>query len=193
MRKIPPSRENPIDNISIWISDKLCPLFKSLHFTANGITTLSLIFGVLAMYFLWNYKWAYFAICYYISYIFDCMDGHYARKYNMVSKFGDVYDHAKDVIVVIGIIVILFIKYKEKPKVWIIFAIVISIFSILMCAHFGCQEKLYPKSESDTLNFCKALCPGNATKNIQVSKWFGLGTWVIVFLFSVKYLVDNRI
>ena len=38
-------------------------------------------------------------IYYFISYFFDVLDGIYAREYNMVSEFGDYYDHIKDIVV----------------------------------------------------------------------------------------------
>jgi len=39
------------------------------------------------------------AFSYLISYMFDCWDGYYARKYNMESKFGDYYDHVSDMFI----------------------------------------------------------------------------------------------
>lgn len=191
--KIPSSRENPIDVANIWTANKLCPIFRAVKMTANDITTLSLIFGIISLVFLWKYNWLGFAITYYISYFFDCMDGHYARKYKLVSKFGDYYDHIKDIIVVIGLVIVLIIRYKIPRKVWIIFTVVMMIFTILMTAQLGCQEKLYPHDESPMLNKSKILCPGDATKNIQVTKWFGCGTWTLVMIFAVFYLYRNRI
>ena len=32
----------------------------------------------------------------FVGYFFDCMDGHFARKYNMVTEFGDMYDYITD-------------------------------------------------------------------------------------------------
>jgi len=190
--KIPSSQENPIDVANIWLCDKLCPLFHSLKMTANHITTLSLIFGIISLVFLWKYNWIGFAVTYYISYMFDCMDGHYARKYKMVSKFGDYYDHIKDVIVVIGILVILIVRYQVPRKVWVVFTVVLLVFTLLMTAHLGCQEKLYPHDESPALNSSKILCPGDAKKNIQYTKWFGCGTWTLVTISMVFYLNKNR-
>lgn len=186
--KIPSSQENPFDVYNISLVDKLCPTFKSLKFTPNGITTLSLIFGLLSLLFLWNYNVLGFGICYYISYLFDCLDGHYARKYNMVSKFGDLYDHIKDVLVVIGIFTILYLRYKKKNNVWRNFILLTIGMTLFMNAQLGCQEKLYPKNESDTLKFAKNLCPGSPTKTIQITKWFGCGTWIIYIILAVWYL-----
>lgn len=190
--KIPSSQENPIDVANIWLCDKFCPVFRSLGMNANHITTLSLIFGFVSLIFLWKYNWVGFAITYYISYMFDCMDGHYARKYKLVSKFGDYYDHIKDIMVVIGLIVILIIRYKVPRKIWIIFIAMMFISTLLMIAHLGCQEKIYPHDESPALSKSKILCPGTPKKNIQYTKWFGCGTWTIIMIFAVFYLHRNR-
>ena len=125
--------------------------------------------------------------------MFDCMDGHYARKYKLVSKFGDYYDHIKDILVVVGLIIVLIIRYKVPRQVWIIFVTILLIFTALMTAQLGCQEKLYPHDESPMLKQSKLLCLGNAKKNIQYTKWFGCGTWTIMLILSVLYLNRNRI
>jgi phosphatidylglycerophosphate synthase len=192
MRKIPINQENPIDVYNINLVDKLCPFFNKLKFTPNGITTLSLIFGLLSLWYLWKYNWVGFAVSYYISYLFDCLDGHYARKYKMVSKFGDTYDHVKDVLVMCGIFYILFSRYKVDGKVWKNFVIATVFMSVLMSAQLGCQEKLYPKDESQTLGFTKKLCIGDPSNTIQFTKWFGCGTWVVYIIGAVWYLDKNR-
>jgi phosphatidylglycerophosphate synthase len=190
-KKIPSSQENPIDVYNIKLVDSWCGTFKSLGFTPNGLTTLSLIFGITALAFLWIHNFVGFATCYYISYLFDCLDGHYARKYKMVSKFGDTYDHVKDVSVVAGLISILFLRYRKNPVVWRKFMVATVIMSLLMTAQLGCQERLYPKSESATLKFSKKLCPGDPKNTIQFTKWFGCGTWVVYIIAAVGYLQAN--
>jgi len=97
MRKITCECENPLDNILINISDYMCPYAKKYNFTPNILTTISLIFcGISALLLLNNY-YVLAAFTYLISYYFDCMDGHFARKYNMTSYFGDLYDHISDI------------------------------------------------------------------------------------------------
>lgn len=189
--KIPSSQENPLDVYNIKLVDKLCGVFKSFNFTPNGITTFSLIFGLTSLAFLWIRNFVGFAVCYYISYLFDCLDGHYARKYKMVSKFGDTYDHVKDVSVVSGMLVILCMRYKKDPVVWRNFVIATVIMSVLMSAQLGCQERLYPKNESGTLEFTKKLCVGKPEKSIQITKWFGCGTWTVYMIAAVWYLQSH--
>lgn len=186
MRKIPAKYENPLDHILISIADKICPTFKKFGFTPNMITTLSLIFGLFAIVFLWKGYLVLFIVFYIISYFFDCLDGHYARKYNMVTKLGDCYDHLKDIIIAILSLVIIYIKAKNKHNsklIAIILAIFI-VFTFMGYVHLGCQEKYYEKTEgkneSCTLSPGKLLCPGNPNENLPYTRWFGMGTWVLV-------------
>jgi phosphatidylglycerophosphate synthase len=190
--KIPNSQENPIDVANIWIADKISPAFRHINLTANHITTLSLIFGIIALVFLYHRKFFAFAITYYISYFFDCMDGFYARKYNLVSKIGDYYDHIKDIIVALGIMVIMILRYKIQGRVLIISLVLLIIFTILMLSQLGCQEKLYPHNESPMLNGTKYFCPGDAKTNIKFTRWFGCGTWTIIMLFIILYININQ-
>jgi phosphatidylglycerophosphate synthase len=187
MRKIKKEHENPIDNINIDISDKLCPFFKKLNFTPNGITTLSLIFGLISIFFLLKRNIILFSITYYISYFFDCMDGHYARKYKMTSKGGDLYDHVKDVTinVILGLIILFYFKIPINNK--IIIVILIIIMFTLMSIHLGCQEKIYDSDESSTLKFTKKMCK-NPHKYIKYTRFFGCATWTIFIILVVIYV-----
>lgn len=188
MRKIPRKYENPLDNFNIDLMDKTTPFFRSLKFTPNGITTLSLISGLVSIYYLYHHNFWGFAISYYISYLFDCLDGHYARKYKMVSKLGDLYDHTKDVLITISVIFILLFVYRNSPKTKIIFCILTIILFLLTCMHLGCQEKLYPKQESDTLCFSKKLCISPET-TIKFTRWFGCGSFVLyIIIFAYIFI-----
>jgi phosphatidylglycerophosphate synthase len=193
MRKIPKSAENPIDNFCVDISEVLCPLFKRCGFTPNGITTLSLVFGLISIYFLWKYNMFLFSVTYFISYLFDCMDGHYARKYNMVSKGGDIYDHVKDIVVHIILFSVLFYRYPVKANTRYIIMAVMAVFTILMTVHLGCQEKIYDTEESDTLSFSRKLCLGNAEDTIKFTRYFGCGTFALVIIALVIYMNKIRL
>ena len=187
MRKIIREHENPLDNINIDISDKLCPFFKKMNFTPNGITTLSLIFGIISIIFLLKCNVLFFAITYYISYFFDCMDGHYARKYKMTSKGGDLYDHIKDVSInfILALIILFYFKYPRNKKIVLIILIILMF--TLMSIHLGCQEKIYDSDESSTLNFTKNMCK-NPEKYIKFTRFFGCATWTIFIILVVIYV-----
>jgi len=194
MRKILRSDENPLDNVLIDISDWLCPAFKKIGFTPNRITFLSLLFALISLWFLWRYNMILFTVFYFISYFFDCMDGHFARRYKMTSKGGDMFDHGKDVSVNILLVFILFYRFPVSNKIRIQAIVILLLISLLMCAHLGCQERIYPKDESGTLSFTKKLCIGKDPKQtIKWTRWAGCGTWCIVLILVVWWINHNRL
>ena len=186
MRKIPRELENPIYNFIVTLIDPLCPIFKKLHFTPNIITTLSLITGMFSAYFLYKSNVIVFSVLFLLSYIFDCMDGYYARKYDMVTRAGDIYDHIKDTLVLILVLTVFIYKNKNNIAVVIVSLIIMSLSLVLMLSFFGCQERIYNKSDSPTLSFTKRFCPD--TSMIKLLKFFGSATIIFVFIFIVVFV-----
>lgn len=180
MSKIPREMDNPIDNIFIDISEYLCPIFKKMGHTPNMITTWSLFFGLLSVYFLYKGYIYWFALAYSISYFFDCMDGHFARKYKMTSKFGDWYDHIKDIFVYFCIIYVIYIKYKNVLKLSDILIICLSLFACF--CHIGCQQKCQDK-DGEILDNLKLLCPKKDM--IYYTRYFGMGTMNLIFILVI--------
>jgi len=198
MRKIEREYENPFDNFHIDCADTFCPAFHECGFTPNTLTTFSLIFGLMSLYFLWHKNMIWFAVCFWISYVFDCADGHYARKYGMVSEFGDLYDHIKDVLVNVGVFAILFYRYSMTIETKVKVGVGMFTLFILMTAHLGCQEKIYSeqkKKESATLNFSQSLCVGNPRETIRFMRVFGCGTFIFMVIFIVIWVnwKSNRV
>ena len=187
MRKIPSDIENPIDNILIDIAEPLSIIFRSMNFTPNGITTLSLIFGIFAIIGLYKGYVIFSVIMMGLSYLMDCCDGYYARKYNMVTKVGDCYDHIKDVVVFILFIYVLYKRNKDKldRKEWIIVWIILLFFGIMTSLYFGCQERYYGKEyEIPTFGCLSKLISSKekAEKWLNFLRFFGLGTFTMVIL-----------
>lgn len=194
MRKIAVEFEHPLDNLFIDTSERLCPVFKSMHFTPNGITFLSLIFGLIAIYSLWKGHITLFAISYLISHLFDCFDGHYARKYKMTSKFGDYFDHIKDVTVFVGIFIVFILKYKGCLRwyEWLLTTGIILIAAFGMLRQLGCQERHYGAShESGTLSAYMKLCPEqDVAKELRIRRWLGCGNMILTIILVV--IVANQ-
>jgi hypothetical protein len=191
MRKIPDNIENPIDDILLNICEDVSPTFYNNGYTPNMITTLSIISTIIVVLLLLNANYIWAAIFYLIAYFFDCLDGHYARKYNMVTVFGDYYDHISDLLKIIAVLSTMY--YIDSKKFMTILPIII-IFFILSTIHFGCQELYYNSSESETLNFTKNLCPideennKNYIKNkMYITKFFGMGTFQFILILSIIY------
>jgi phosphatidylglycerophosphate synthase len=114
-KKLLPEHQDVVDFQLDKLVVILNPLFKSINFTPNHITTLSLIFGLITLYLLWKKHCVLAGASYFISYFFDCQDGNYARTYKMYSEFGSLYDHISDAIIIIGLILIYIFKdYNKK-------------------------------------------------------------------------------
>ena len=140
-RKIIKENENPIDNLIIYTTDILNPFFYKLKLTPNDLTTISLIIGLFSPLLIYNQYYISGGILFFISYMFDCYDGNYARTYNMASDFGDLYDHISDIIKFIAFIYVFLITKHislKKKKNNIINNINIRIFNVMA---FGMPRK----------------------------------------------------
>ena len=190
VRKLKEHHENPIDNIIYIIVEILDPIFYRLNFTPNIITTLSLITGLLSGYYFYKDN----ILCiplYILSYILDCSDGYFARKYNMTSQFGDFFDHISDAIKSIVIFYIIYIKAKPefKNKIFLL----ILLFTILSLYHISLQELVYNKPEdSKSLNLINKYINLNKD-NIVWSRYFGGGTIILVIVILIYLCISKKI
>lgn len=175
MRKISTDIEGPIDNFIIDIVDHFSEYYKDLNYTPNVLTTYSLFFGILSsMLFYFNYNLL-AASTFMIAYYFDCADGFYARKYDMVTKFGDMYDHVADVCKIMLIYIIMYIKNEQK---FIMIFPIIFILTLSSLAHLGCQEMIYDKKESRSLDTLNNLCAGDPYRIMKYTRYISCGTMI---------------
>lgn len=192
-RKIPHYYENPIDNVIISFCEYMNPYLKIMKFTPNLLTTFSLIFGICSMYAIYKSYFLTGAILFFIAYVFDCMDGNYARTYDMVTSFGDWYDHTSDTIKFVILIFVILIHTNISKKLKIIFISVFTFLQISIIVHMGCQEKIYESSiVNDTkkhmitsLTFTKLFCPNPNT--IIYSRYIGVGTMISFIVCFLLY------
>lgn len=191
MRKIPVRYENPFDNYMLDLADKATPHVYSWGFTPNTITTLSNIATIIVVILLFKseYYWASFFVL--LSYFFDCLDGHLARSHDMITVFGDYYDHISDSLKTIVILVSLYIINPDKLLTVLPILICIILFTFV---HIGCQELYYGEDESPTLDFMKILCPipSNYTQEqleqvISSTRLFGIGTLWLSLAVTIIY------
>ena len=189
-RKIPNHLENPFDDFLIGLAEYYTPLYKKYGFNPNMLTTLSFVFFLFSAYALLHKKILLFSILYVISYWFDILDGHFARKYNMETTFGDYYDHVTDTLGLIIYIIIMVYLYKEKIDTKI--CVMTIIMFLLVCTHLGCQERwsLYG-NHAESLSTLKILCPiskKKLPKVLNITKYFGCGSFVIYMVLITFYL-----
>ena len=160
---------------------------KPYNVTPNQLTTCNIIASILSAYCLYNNQ-KYLAIIFFIvSYILDCSDGLYARKYKMVSKFGDYYDHISDLVQYLLYAYILFGKYNLWNYKIIILLLLVYI--ILHISYLGCMEKIYASKSNNSLSFSKQFCFFyNSKEGVNKLKYFGSPTGLFLVCFIILYV-----
>lgn len=185
-RKINYVEENPIDNSLIDVCEDVSNPLINLGFTPNMITTIGTMFGILSVYCVYMDKYIPAFIFFWLSYFLDCLDGFYARKYKLYSKFGDYYDHIRDIIIGLFFTSIVFYKLKTKNEK-IFFVTILILICLLTCTHMGCQEKNSNNTiHNDTLNILTNLCRDKS--DIKYTRYVGMGTLNLVLSFFILYL-----
>lgn len=189
MRKIPQELENPIDNIIISTCSTISPIFKFLNMTPNMLTTISFIIGAYSIKEYTNKQYVNSSILFALSYFFDCMDGFFARKYNMVTVVGDYYDHLKDFTIIGIIMFLIFKKYYYGNNLLVILMLI--VLCITVNIQISCQEICYNKKEEgnslDFVNFMKNTPKKTAKKILKVSRYFGCGTLTLAMTLAILY------
>ena len=190
MSKLHDDDENPIDRVFINICKQLSPFFYKRGWTPNQLTSVSFIFGIVSVILLLKGYVFMGILSYMLSYFFDCIDGYYARRYNMISNFGDYYDHIKDIIVVILLLFVVIYKTKKQRTSIIISFIMLAIFTCLLNIHIGCQELLnnYSGVGNESSKWTKCLC-SNPKQYIKYTKYFGSGTYTLIICALIWYLL----
>ncbi len=182
-RKIERKYENPIDNLIIDLIDETNPYLYKLGFNPHILTTISIVIGLSASYFLYRENYIACSIFFVIAYIFDCYDGNFARRYDMVTKIGDLYDHIGDFIKLGLLLLIIFTskKYNLRLKIFIVCILLVLLF--LMSWHLGCQERIYrndmDNNKKSVLTVYEKICLKK--QYIHISKYFGCGTFTVIF------------
>ena len=79
MSKLPPSQDNPLDLLVYRVADPWYGWLRRTGHTPNMLTTYSFVSGLLAVRCLWQWSHALFVLFSVLGYVFDCMDGQFAR------------------------------------------------------------------------------------------------------------------
>lgn len=184
--KIHHSLEDPVSNILYYISDKIAPILKYIDHTPNQVTTMRFSLLLIAVLYCIPHKmYRVGATLYMLSYFGDCLDGLYSRKYDMVSNFGDYYDHIADII---SMIITMYILYNtvDDSHQWVIHLIVIMLF--LSMLQIGCQERYIdmmnlssgytsPSISTSTYMCPKSIVPDNDVEYLmEYTRLFGVGS-----------------
>ncbi len=185
MRKLPCKYENQIDNVLYKIIPNATDFLYNIGFTPNGVTTLSTLCGIASIYNITHKNYIIASLFYLLFYWFDCVDGYMARRYNMVTEFGDSYDHFKDMIVMLIVVYHIIMSNINNIGIKIGIIILIAIIAFGTLVQLSCQET-YIKTHnvmgeelSDTLSditLCPATNPDDATSHLAYSRFAGCGS-----------------
>ena len=127
-----------------YLTHPIIDWFYQNRYKPNHLTTLSFISQLSGIWYLLDYDTVSFSVLYFLGYYFDCVDGPMARKYDMVTVFGDWYDHVTDILCFIWVIHIYIYQYVLLENTLIL---IISIIYLLgLIGYVGCQEKIYNKN-----------------------------------------------
>jgi len=193
MRKISSNYENPIDNFLYIIIENISDTVHKYNISPNMITTFSNINALIGIYYLYKRNFILGAIFYFIAYFFDCLDGYIAIKYNLVTKFGDYYDHISDFI---KLFLYFYVLYIINPTLFIQLIPLYIILILFLLLHLHYQELLYSKkNESDTLfwiNYIIPTClkPKNKEQlkiNLSYTRFFGCGTLNLIIPLTILF------
>jgi phosphatidylglycerophosphate synthase len=88
-------------------------LHEKVGLTPNGITTITLILGIIILYLIYNNNYILATVLLIIRQVLDATDGYVARRYNLQSEFGNSYDEYSDAISGIPILIYIGLYYKE--------------------------------------------------------------------------------
>lgn len=191
-RKLETKHECPVDNVIYTLIDPLSCICNTLGITPHMITTISSIFGILAIYFLCDHKFTPFIIMFSLYYLLDLLDGYHARKYNMCSKLGDYYDHIRDALILLPIFVIVFGRLYQR-KMWNCL-IILMVSLLLFQLHMSCQELHVENTPTDHDCHSETLA---VIKSCQSKTWigttrhFGMGTFIVVLVILI-YINERK-
>ncbi len=192
-RRLPRNLECPVDNIFVDIAEHFLVPFKSLNFTPNGITTVALLMSLLSIKYSLEGNVNAFAGTYMFGYLLDCVDGMYARKYNMTSTFGDYYEHARDILGNSALFYFIFKQYKSVLLTDLRYIKIFSFFLLGFVIHMA-QQQRFIKKENPTkkwefLDVLKKFIP---KVPLKITRWFGAGTFNLVVTALIRHLIQSN-
>jgi len=108
-------------------------LYTKLKLTPNAITIFNAYFVTSVLFYYWYKNYYFYAgVLLFLRNILDGCDGYIARKYNLTSKEGEIYDHCSDSIT-IGLYFLTLLNKLSVPLVYSIPACNIIIMTSIVC------------------------------------------------------------
>jgi len=129
------------------VIDKGADLFINLRLSANNVTIIALIVGILpSVLILFGLSNILAVIILWISGYLDAVDGTIARKTNASSLFGTIMDITFDRIVEISLIIAISLKFSNDPFVFVMLASSIVLSMTIFLTVAAASDKASEKS-----------------------------------------------
>ena len=155
-RKVHPKYFHPLDTLALDSVNEVCQVLRRAFgskLTPNMITTVGNLLRFTGVWLFYQRQCALEAALFtLLGGYCDFLDGHYARKYDMVTTFGDYYDHLTDWMWAGSLIAIFYFRYS-LPK-----CVIVTIIAVLgvYVVHFGAREALREaQGTSPTVQFTR--------------------------------------
>lgn len=133
------------------ITYKIAAILANEHIEPNYITIFNIIPSVLALYYIYHDDFLWFCIYLIIRIILDSLDGYTARKFNKVSKFGELLDCIQDTFFWS---ILLYILLKNKVNNIILFVIILSFIIVIQdWSYFPIMTELFDIAHDNTIVF----------------------------------------
>lgn len=175
--------------------------------TPNIITTYAVVFKLFMCLSLWYGHIASFLWTSILAYVFDCMDGQYARRYRMTSVVGDPagnptthyrpavdwYDHVTDVGAWLCILCILWVKYRRTVTKWHVVLAAATLGT--MIASVGCVQQAsqaYNDNKPEMLDGLSKVCPKQEQYNRRI-RCLGSGVCMSIWIMLILHLMILRL
>lgn len=179
--------DNLFDNAMYNLSEKISPTLYKYNITPNQITILGIISGLVACYYLYIDQLHLSLVFIILSCFLDDLDGHHARKYKLVSKFGDLLDHFGDILKTACLIYVIYSKYYND------FYNIKELILIILVVNFIHNSCIYEILDKHNTIFNRKYCvyPKNNIENIlNITKHFQntiLIVYLYIYLYYIKY------
>lgn len=141
---------------SKWVL-KTLPIWHTIGFTPNVLTTLGLVTSIACVYYVWKRNVGLALAFLMLRMYFDYADGLMARKYEQLSELGDWYDHIVDTFA-FGIPLIIVLLASSKPVGYTVPVVLAIIASMI---NNGCSENEYRDAtgeRSASLSLISKMC-----------------------------------
>jgi phosphatidylglycerophosphate synthase len=160
-------------------------LRTNYNLTPNHLTLISYLGGISAIYCLIHRYLILYSFFIIIAVVFDYYDGIMARRYNMETEFGNIFDHYTDVFTFVGVLLVLLHNYKmyRHPLLLIFYLLYLLLVSLqIICMEVIYDSKTNRKVDASTLGVMKKYCP-----NAEIVKHATLidhGSTIILMIFA---------